>query len=180
VDNEEKEYVMNQLRMFIGQEMYWENTAIFSSKYQLVANNELLATLNVDSWGKDATAEAAEGVTTIQGEGFFSTTYHIYQGDTELAVFTPDWGSTGTLQFVDGHTFTWDHTGFLSGIYAWKDSADNELMSFQSSFGGGKLYVTISPMAADIPELSLLAILGRYLENLQQRRKAATIAAMPK
>ncbi len=173
--------MMNSLRMFIGQEMYWENTAIFSSKYQLVAGNELLATLDVDSWGKDATAEVAEGVTTIQGEGFFSTTYHIYQSDTaELAVFTPDWGSSGTLQFADGRTFTWDHTGFLSGIYVWKDGPDNELMSFQSSFGGGKLYVMIAPMAANIPELSLLAILGRYLENIQQRRNAATIAAMPK
>lgn len=173
--------MMNSLRMFIGQEMYWENTAIFSSKYQLVAGNELLATLDVDSWGKDATAEVAEGVTTIQGEGFFSTTYHIYQSDTaELAVFTPDWGSSGTLQFADGRTFTWDHTGFLSGIYVWKDGPDNELMSFQSSFGGGKLYVMIAPMAANIPELSFLAILGRYLENIQQRRNAATIAAMPK
>lgn len=168
---------MNLLRMFLGQEIYWENTAIFASKYQLVAGNELLATLDVASWGKDATAEAAEGVTTIQGEGFFNPTYHVYQGNTELAVFTPDWGSTGTLQFADGRTSFWDHTGFLRGIYVWKDVANNELMSFQSSFGSGKLYVTIAPMAVDIPELSLLAILGRYLESLQQRRNAAVTTA---
>ncbi len=171
---------MNSLRMFINQEIYWENTAIFASKYQLIAGSELLATLDVASWGKDATAEAAEGVVTIQSEGFFSTTYHIYGGNTGLAVFTPDWGgSTGELRFTDGRTLIWDHAGFLTGVYAWKDVGNNELMSFQSSLGSGKLYVTISPMAADIPELSLLAILGRYLENIQQRRNAAVIAAMP-
>ena len=169
---------MNQLRMFIEQEIYWEKTAIFASKYQLIAGNELLATLDVASWGKDATAEAAEGVVTIQSEGFFSTTYHIYGGSTELAVFTPDWGgSTGELRFVDGRTLIWDRAGFLTGIYVWKDVANNDLMSFQSSFGGGKLYVTVSPMAADIPELSLLAILGRYLENIQQRRNTAVVAS---
>jgi hypothetical protein len=169
---------MNQLRMFLNSEIYWENTAIFASKYQLVAGNEVLATLDVASWGRDATAEAAEGVVSIQSEGFFSTTYHIYAGNTELAVFTPDWGgSTGELRFTDGRTLIWDREGFFSGIYAWKDMSNNELMSFQSSFGGGKLYVTISPMAADILELSLLAILGRYLENIQQRRNTAVVAS---
>ena len=113
-------------------------------------------------------------------EGFFNTTYHIHTGNTELAVFTPDWGgSTGELRFAHGRTLIWDHAGFLTGIYAWKDVANNELMSFQSSLGSGKLYVTISPMAANKPELSLLTILGRYLENIQQRRNAAVIAPMP-
>ncbi len=75
--------------------------------------------------------------------------------------------------------FLWSRTEFLSGEYVWKDGADNVFMHFQSSFGGGKLYVVIEPFAANIPELSLLAIIGRYLEKMQQRRRAATVAAMP-
>ncbi len=170
---------MNSIQAFIGQEMFWENTAIFASKYQLVSNNEVLATLDIDGWGSDATAEAAEGSVTIESRGFFGTTYHILQGETELAVFAPDWGGTGTLQFSDGHVLYWDSAGFLSGEYLWKDaSEENPLLHFRSSFGGGKLYVVIEPIAVNIPELSLLAILGRYLEKLHQRRSAAASAAI--
>lgn len=171
---------MNRLRAFIGQEMFWESTAFFTTKYELVVGDEVLATLNIDIFGSDATAQAAEGSITIENRGLLSTTYHISNGEVELAVFTPDWGNSGTLQFADGRVFLWDHTGFLSGEYAWKDSAEHAFMRFQSSFGGGKLYVVIEPSAANIPELSLLAILGRYLEKVQQRRSAAAIAAMPK
>ena len=169
---------MNPIQAFIGQEMFWENTALFASKYELVANNEVLATLDVGNWGNDATAEAAEGSVTIESRGFFGKTYHILSGDNEIAVFTPDWGNSGTLQFVDGRQLYWDSAGFFNGEYVWKDASDNPLLHFQSSFGGSKLYVVIEPLATDIPELSLLAILGRYLEKLHQRKNAATIAAI--
>ncbi len=170
---------MNRIQTFIGQELFWERTTILVSKYELLGGNEVLATLDIDSWGSDATAEAAEGYVTIESRGFFEKTYHILQGEMELAVFNPDWGNSGTLQFADGRTLYWDSAGFLSGEYVWKDASNNLLLHFQSSFGDGKLYVVIEPIAAAIPELSLLAILGRYLENLQQRRNAATIATMP-
>lgn len=171
---------MNLIQAFIGQELLWENTALFASRYELVGGNEVLATLDMDSWGSDATAEAAEGSVTIEGRGFFGTTYHILQGEMEIAMFTPNWGGSGTLQFTDGRMLYWDSAGFFSGEYIWKDASNSPLLHFRSSFGGGKLYVVIEPMAVNIPELSLLAILGRYLEKLQQRKNAATIAAMPK
>ena len=170
---------MNQIQPFIGQELLWQNTAVFASQYELIGGNEVLATLDIDGWGSNATAEAAEGPTTIESRGFFGKTYHILQGEVELASFTPNWGNSGTLQFSDGRELYWDSAGFLSGEYVWKDASNNPLLHFRSSFGGGKLYVVIEPLAATIPELSLLAILGRYLEKLQQRKSAA-IAAMPK
>ncbi len=170
---------MNQLQTFIGQEMFWEKTAIFGSKYQLVTSEEVLATLDMGAWGKDATAQAAEGRLSIESRGFFSTSYHIHQVDTELAVYTPGWGSSGTLQFADGRTLNWSGMGFLSGEYAWKDESDHPLMRFHSSFGGGKLYVVIEPVAGMMPELSLLAILGRYLKILQQRKNRAVYFARP-
>ena len=120
---------MKQVQAFIGQEMFWENTAFFSTKYELAVGDEVLAKLDIDVFGSDAAAESAEGSITIENRGFFSTTYHISSGEMELAVFTPDWGNSGTLQFADGRTFLWNHTGFLSGEYAWKDSANNMLTS---------------------------------------------------
>ena len=144
----------------------------------LLGGGEVLATLDVAGFGSDATAQAAEGSLTIEKRGFFNTTYHISNGEMELAVFTPDWGNSGTLQFADGRTFLWDHTGFLRGEYAWKDNANTVYMRFHSSFGGGKLYVVVESLAADIAELSLLTILGRYLEKMQQRRRAAAAAAV--
>ena len=170
---------MNTIRAYIGQELFWENTAIFASKYELVASNEVLATLDMDSLGSNATAEAAEGSVTIESRGFFGATYHILQGETEIAVFTPNWGGSGTLQFSDGRVLYWDSVGFFSGEYVWKDASDNPLLHFRSSFGSSKLYVVIEPPAVNIPELSLLAILGRYLEKLHQRRNAAA-GAIPK
>ena len=71
---------MNRIQAFIGHELLWENTAIFGSKYELLGGNEVLATLDMDSWGSDATAEAAEGYVTIESRGFFGKTYHILQG----------------------------------------------------------------------------------------------------
>jgi hypothetical protein len=172
---------MNQLQAFLGQEMFWEKTAIFGSNYQLVTSDEVLATLDMDAWGKGATAQAAEGSVSIESRGFLSTSYHIHQADAELAVYTPSWGSSGTLQFADGRRFKWSGMGFLSGEYAWKDESDRPLMRFHSSVGGGKLYVVIEPVAGTMPELSLLAILGRYLETLQQRKmRAAQNNNMPK
>jgi hypothetical protein len=164
---------MNQLQAFIGQEMFWEKTAIFGSKYQLVTSDEVLAMLDMDAWGRNATAQTAEGSVSIESRGFMNTSYHIHQADTELAVYTPSWGSSGTLQFADGRTFNWSGMGFLSGEYAWKDESDHPLMRFHSSVGGGKLYVVIEPVAGTMPELSLLAILGRYLQTLQQRKQRA-------
>jgi hypothetical protein len=171
---------MNQLQKFIGQEMVWEKTAIFGSQYQLVTNNEVLATLDIEGWGKDATAQSAEGSVAIQCRGFLNVSYHIYLADTELAVYTPNWGGSGTLQFADGRTFNWSSMGFFSSEYAWEDEFQHPLIRFKSSFGGGKLYMDIEPAAGSIAELSLLAILGRYLETLQQRKKrAAQNISMP-
>ncbi len=171
---------MNQIQAFIGQEMFWQNTAIFASKYELVGGNEVVATLDMDGWGSNATAEVAEGYVTIESRGFFNKTYHISLGAMEIAQFIPDWGNSGTLQFADGRLLFWKSAGFLSGEHVWQDGSNNPLLHFRSSFGGGKLYVMIEPIATNIPELSLLAILGRYLEKLQQRKSAAAVSAMPK
>ncbi len=168
---------MNQIQAYIGQEMFWVNTAIFASKYELIGGNEVVATLDMDGWGSNATAEAAEGFVTIESRGFFNKTYHISQDAVEIAQFIADWGNRGTLKFADGRLLYWNSAGFLTGEYVWQDGSKNPLLHFRSTFGGGKLYVVIEPIATNIPELSLLAILGRYLEKLQQRRRAATVSA---
>jgi hypothetical protein len=168
---------MNQLQRFIGQEIFWEKTSFFSSDYQLVADGEILATLDMGGWGQNAAANSADGSIAIRSQGFFNKSYHVDYAGTTLAVYTPNWGGSGTLQFSDGRIFNWGSMGFFSGEYAWKDQYQIPLMRFSSSFGGGKLYVVIEPAAGSRAELSLLAILGRYLKTLQQRRERAAAAA---
>src|ERR1051326_1026365 len=110
---------MQQLQAFIGQEIVWEKTALFGSQYQLVANDDVLATLDINGFGSDARAQSAEGSILIQRRGFFNVTYHMHHANTELAVYTPSWGGSGTLMFADGSTFKWRSMGIFSGEHAW-------------------------------------------------------------
>jgi hypothetical protein len=154
---------MYQLQRYIGYEIFWESASFFGSTYQLVAANQVLATLAFDFWGNSAIATAPEGAFSIERQGIFNHRYHVYYAGQECAVYTPDWLSSGTLQFMTGKTFYWRSIGFLSGEMAWRDTSDYPFMRFRSSFWGAKYYITIEPQTGNIAELSLLAIMGRYL-----------------
>ena len=173
--------MFNAIRDAVGQEITWVPTATFKDRYDLTAGNLVFATLDMSSWGSGAKAGAAEGELTIHTRGLSQRTIEITtpNDQTLIASYRSNWtGNSGRLQFADGRTFTWRGLNLWGTRKGWLDAAGQPLLIFQSNGWTRRLNVTPLPQAAEIPELSLFAILGLYLVIRGRRAAAAaTVAA---
>jgi hypothetical protein len=87
-----------------------------------------------------------------------------------LASYKRDWPwHTGKLSFPDERGCRWDNVTLGGRKKVWRDTPPGPTTYVQFSGGFGKYHVEINPLAAEIPELSLLLVLGLYnilVENL--------------
>lgn len=168
---------MPSLRDYIGQEMTWVPTATFKSRFDLVVGDTILASLDMSDWTSKATATVPEGMLMLQLEGFARRNASIYVGEQGAAVATYQrkWtGTSGTLQFPDGRQLKWVKTNFWGTEKAWRDQSGMiDYVQFHTGSFSRKVQVTISPQAAEIPELSLLLVLGLYNIIIERRDAAA-------
>jgi hypothetical protein len=79
--------------------------------------------------------------------------------------------SSGSLEFANGKTFTWEAANFWATRFEFKDNAGNLLVTFRAGVEDPKLKdwfktqarVEITEQAKDFPELSVIILLGWYL-----------------
>jgi hypothetical protein len=80
---------MKRLAELMGRELKWTQPGAFKMNYELLAGDELAATLRFrSSFGSLATAESADGCWTFKRAGFFQTrvTIRVCGEEADIAV----------------------------------------------------------------------------------------------
>lgn len=172
----------SSLSTFIGQTLTWVHTAVLKARYDLIApDNTTLATLDMSSWTSKANALVPEGTLFMHKEGWSGLKVAIYMGEQGplIATYQRKWsGTSGQLVFPDGREFKWSKVNFWGTQKAWTDRAGTGVyVQFSTSGFSRKSSAVIYPQATDIPELSLLLVLGLYNILIEQRDTAAASAA---
>lgn len=168
----------SSLSYLVGQALTWVPTATFKARYELIApDSTTLATLDMSNWSSKANAIVPEGTLFMHKEGWSGlkiTIYTVEQGPL-IATYQRKWnGTRGQLLFSDGREFIWSKANFWGTQKAWTDPTGN-IAYVQFSAGGfsRKSTVVINTQATEVPELSLLLVLGLYNILIERRDAAA-------
>lgn len=159
---------MRSIRDVAGQEFIWEQPHALERRYELRAGDETLATLRWQKrLGTLAVAETADARWTFKRAGFWHprVTVRAEGSDTDLAVFTPGWTGSGTLNTAAGHTYRWIAANIWQSAWRWSDTADTPLVRFASRQGLTRVSAQVEPTSAGegLDDLPLLVTLGWYL-----------------
>ena len=172
----------SSLSYLIGQPLTWIPTATFKARYNLIApDNTTLATLDMSNWTSKAHASVPEGTLFIQKESWTGRKVAIALGEQgpQIATYQRTWtGKNGQLVFPDGRAFHWGKVNFWGTQKAWTDPTSNlTYVQFSAGSFSRKSNVDIRPQATEIPELSLLLVLGLYNILIERRDSAAAASA---
>lgn len=166
----------SSLSNFVGQELTWIPTALFKSRYNLTASDgTVLATLDMSRWRWKAQATVSGGTPFIQRDHWYSSKISIYAAERGplIATYQRKWaGASGQIVFLDGRLFKWSRSNFRGTQKVWTDLTGNTIYVQLSKGFSRKSTVLIYPQATEMPELSLLVVLGLY-NIIMERREAA-------
>jgi hypothetical protein len=161
-------------------ELRWQQPSALSQRYELRADDTLVATLTFRSdWGSFARAESADGCWTFKRVGFWQTRITVRQCDseTDLATFQHNtWSGGGTLTLADGRVFQLTTNTWQTKLEV-LDSQQIPLLHYASS-GLFKLgaTLTVEPQARASAELPWLTLFGWYVIVMMYQDAAATTA----
>jgi len=169
------------LRSFVGQTLTWVPTATFRTRYDLIApDNTILAALDMSSWSSKAHATTPEGTLFLRKESWTGLKIAIYADEQGplLATYQRNWtGASGQLAFPYGRLFQWSKVNFWGTQRAWTDPTTNSVyVQFSTGAFSRRSTVTIYPQTAELPELSILVVLGLY-DIIVKKREDATRAS---
>jgi hypothetical protein len=170
----------SSLSYLAGQELTWIPTATFKSRYDLIGpDSRVLATLDMSNWTSKAHATVPEGTLFLRKENWTGSKIGVYASEQGplLATYQRNWtGTSGQLLFLDGRSFKWGRINFWGTQKAWTDPTGITPYVQLSVRGfSRKSTVLIHPQATDIPDLSLLVVLGLY--NIITERRNAEAAS---
>ncbi len=150
-----------------GRWLRWVQPNLLASVYELRAGDEALATLRWErALGLLAVAQSAEGAWTFRRRRLPYLRVSAFRGDSghETATFqaAPDGGTLDT--FYD-RRFRWKPASYWRAEWAWTDTTGAPLIRFKYQFSmlTTRGRIKIEPRATQLPELSLLVLLGWYL-----------------
>lgn len=174
---------MSELQSFegaTGTELTWERVKGGHGQYALSSAQELFATLKREkAFGSLFTGTAAAGTWTLKRTGFFHTrvTVRAAGGAQELAVFSPHWNGSGTLEFPDGCRYSWAPASFWHQEWVLRDAAGADILRLRTGMTTAKGVLTIGPAAAKLAMLPLLSVVAWYLLLLLSE-DAAVVSAV--
>lgn len=168
------------LSAFIGQQLIWVPRATFKDHYDLVtAEGQVLATFDMSSWSSKANAGVPEEMLFLRKEGWTGQKVNISPGEQGpmLATFQRKWtGTRGQLFMADGRQYQWKNSNFWGTRKMWGDPSESVVyIQFSTAIFSRKVTIDLLPQAAELPEISLLLVLGLY--NIIVWRRAAAAAA---
>ena len=172
---------MKSLTEYVGQKLRWQ--PVEDGVFELHAGEATLATLQFRSrLGSFAIGETGAGSWTFKRMGVFRThlTVRLDGVDVDLAIFRRGPGLTDTLHFSGGAVFTFGPTSGGSGEVAFVDARSRVLVRMRPAeeLFSQEEAIEISPQAAAVPELSVLALLGFYVHVLQVHDEVLAAGAM--
>jgi hypothetical protein len=179
---------MQKLSTVIGRQIHWIQPKALERRFELRAEDDLVATLRFETaFGTRATAQAAGASWTFKRVGFLNPRVTVREAGTELdlAIYQPKFWGDGWLVFPGGRVFHWKSTNFWGTQWGFADSYEDLLFALKPGVDKPKLsnlfktqaLVEVESQAYALPELSLLVLLGWYLVILHQDDVAAASAA---
>ena len=133
------------------------------------------------SWTSKAKALVPEGTLFMHKEGWSGLKVAIssVEQGSLLATYQSKWtGRSGQLLFPDGREFRWGTVNFWGTQKAWTDpTGHTAYVHFSVGGFSRKSTVVIDLQAAEIPELSLLLVLGLYNVLIERRDIAVATSA---
>jgi hypothetical protein len=179
---------MQKLSTVIGRQIHWIQPKALERRFELRAEDDLVATLRFETaFGTLATAQAAGASWTFKRVGFLNPRVTVREAGTELdlAIYQPKFWGDGWLVFPGGRVFHWKSTNFWGTQWGFADSYEDLLFALKPGVDKPKLsnlfktqaLVEVESQAYALPELSLLVLLGWYLVILHQDDVAAASAA---
>lgn len=170
---------MRPISEVANQELLWMQPAARKRDHELLAGDEVVATLRFQR-GSLADAEAAGGHWSFKRQGFWHPTVTVRTAgsDADIAVFHPRWVGGGTLEFADGRPLRLSSANFWQSEWVWQEK-EQPLIRFKGRHGLIKANgaVEIPPEAVRLPDLPLLVLLGWYLILLYADDAAAASSA---
>ncbi len=164
---------MKSIYEMIGAPQQWKQPHLMEPAFELMRNDEIIATLRFkNGFGSSATGTAANGCWTFKTQGFLKSYVTIREQGNEnnLAIFRNNtWSGGGTLEFPNGRRYP-ANSNYWHAEFEFRNESGESLMKF-TNIGGFKLHahLDIFPLASDLKETSLLAILGWYLAVMTSR-----------
>lgn len=153
----------------------WIQPKTIQQIYELRTKDDLYGTLIFPkTFGSLAEAESSEGKWTFKRVGFFNTRITVRElgAENDIAVFKPKWtGNAGIVEMANGKIYNWQSSNFWSTKVDFIDANGNAVVTFRSGVDEPKLKdwfktqarVEVSEFGRDLPELSILVMLGWYL-----------------
>jgi hypothetical protein len=169
---------MKRLADLTNRQLKWTQPGAFKMHYELLAGDELAATLRFRSEvGSLATGKSADGCWTFKRIGFFQTrvTIRVCGEETDIAVFRNTWNGGGALELPNGRKVLMT-TSLLQSNLEFKTESEVALLQFKSSgFLHLSTLVEVQREAIGLPELPWMVFLGWYLIVMMNMDTAAAI-----
>lgn len=166
------------LREATGQDLVWVHPDPVALAFELRSGSEVVATLRYSgAFRSPATGEAEGNRWAFTWEGIIRPRIRVRVAGAQSEVVTVElpwlgWrGRPWLVRFTDGRTFRWAPSGWTDLEYVLTGADGTVFLRFKrplfqpgwSRRGKSERHVEIAPIARSMPELPLLAVLGRYL-----------------
>ncbi len=151
-----------------GAGLQWEVSCANKRAFELREGAETVASLTFQkSWGTLAIGETADGQWTFKRVGFLppTITMRAAGSDENLAEFRPDRiGSSAEVEFASGSRFQWCHDKEQGHKWTMASADGAPLLHFKAHtwIYGEPIQLEIEAAARELPELTLLVLLGEY------------------
>ena len=182
---------MKSLKEAVQDHLNWTQPKTTHQIFELGFKDDLYGSLVFPkSVGSLAEAETHDGKWTFKRVGFFTTRITVRKSgeENDLAIFRPNlMASSGVLEFPDGKKFQWQAANFWETKFEFKDNDGETIVTFRSGMEEPKLKnwfktqarVEISELKNNLPELSIMVLLGWYLIIvLQMDSSAGAVVAL--
>ena len=170
--------LIKSIRDLAGQVALWRQPSPLRQDYEMVVNDEVIATLR---WkkigGSTAIARAPEGTWTFKSAGFLTprVTIRLPNSDYDFGTFRTGASGSGTLESLGDQKFQWRCVNFMQNAWAFFDDEGNKLVQIRPEVQGNKPtgVVEIGVKASGRQEIGFLVIFAWYLLVLTSEDVAA-------
>lgn len=166
------------LRDANAQDLVWVHPNPVTLAFELRSGSDVVATLRYSgAFRSTATGEADGNRWTFTWEGIVCPRIRVRAAgaQSDVVIVKLPWlgwqGRPWLVRFADGRTFRWAPSGWTELEYVLTGADGAVFIRFKRPFfkpgwsrkGKEERHLEIAPIARSMPELPLLAVLGRYL-----------------